>query len=284
MRQSNKPPARSQQPRQPARKPARPAGRAAAAKNPNSSWEPVEKWYRNSVGDEGHYYHQHVVIPGVLKLLALKETRSPSLLDLACGNGVLARQLPEKMPYIGVDISPSLLKAARSADKSPHHGYVVSDATKKLVLEKNDFSHAAIILAIQNMQEPKAAFQNAADHLKSGGHLVVVMNHPCFRIPRQTSWKVDEPNKIQYRRVDRYSSPLQIPIQTHPSKGEESTTTWSFHYPLASYCQWLFETGFHIELIEEWHSNKVSTGGAAKMENRSRTEIPLFMAIRAIKT
>jgi len=268
MRQFNKP----------GNKPARPQ-----SKKPSSSWEPVEKWYRNSVGDEGHYYHQHVVIPGVLKLLALKNPKSNSLLDLACGNGVLARQIPEAMPYIGVDISPSLLKAAKLADRSPHHQYVVSDATKKLSLEKNDFSHAAIILAIQNMEDPKAAFQNVADHLKSGGHLVVVMNHPCFRIPRQTSWKVDEEQKIQYRRIDRYSSPLQIPIQAHPSKGEKSATTWSFHHPLASYTQWLFETGFTIELIEEWHSNKVSTGKAAKMENRSREEIPLFMAIRAVK-
>jgi hypothetical protein len=134
------------------------------------------------------------------------------------------------------------------------------------------------------MEDPKAAFQNAADYLKSGGHLVVVMNHPCFRIPRQTSWKVDEEQKTQYRRIDRYSSPLQIPIQAHPSKGEQSGMTWSFHYPLAFYSQWLFEAGFTIELIEEWHSNKISTGKAAKMENRSRAEIPLFMAIRAVKT
>lgn len=255
--------------------------RTPQAKKP-SSWEPVEKWYRNTVGDEGHYYHQHVVIPGVLKLLSLKNSKS-SLLDLACGNGVLARHIPTAVPYIGIDISPSLLKAAKQADKSPHHEYIVSDATKKLALEKNDFSHAAIILAIQNMEDPKAAFQNVSDHLKTGGHLVIVMNHPYFRIPRQTSWKVDEEQKIQYRRIDRYSSPMQIPIQAHPSKGEKSATTWSFHYPLASYTQWLFETGFTIELIEEWHSNKVSTGKAAKMENRSRAEIPLFMAIRAVK-
>jgi hypothetical protein len=109
------------------------------------------------------------------------------------------------------------------------------------------------------------------------------MNHPCFRIPRQSSWKVDDEQKIQYRRIDRYTSPMKIPIQAHPSKGQSSATTWSFHHPLASYSQWLNETGFVIELIEEWHSNKVSTGKAAKMENRSREEIPLFLAIKAKK-
>lgn len=248
----------------------------------SSSWEPVEKWYQGSVGEEGHYYHQHIVLPGVLRLLALNPKQKNSVLDLACGPGVLARYLPKDVGYVGVDLAPSLIKSAKNLDKNSQHTYIVSDVTKPLPLEKKDFTHAAIVLAIQNMEEPKFAFQNAAQHLQTGGHLVITMNHPCFRIPRQSSWKVDEEQKVQYRRIDRYSSPLNVPIQAHPSKGEKSTTTWSFHFPLAAYSQWLFEAGFAIELIEEWHSDKVSTGKAARMENRSRSEIPLFLAIRAV--
>lgn len=247
----------------------------------SSSWEPVEKWYRGSVGEEGHYYHQHIILPGVIKLLNLKPGNS--LLDLACGPGVLARAISKEIDYVGVDIAPSLVKTAKNMDKNPNHRYLVADATKVLPLDKSDFTHAAIVLAIQNMELPKNAFVNAAKHLVKGGYLVIAMNHPCFRIPRQSSWKVDEVQKIQYRRIDRYSSPLSIPIQAHPSKGEESAETWSFHFPLASFSAGLFEAGLAIELIEEWHSDKVSTGGAAKMENRSRQEIPMFMAIRAVK-
>lgn len=249
----------------------------------SSSWEPVEKWYQGSVGEEGHYYHQHIVIPGVMRLLAFNPKQKNSVLDLACGPGVLARHLPNEIEYTGVDISPSLIKSAKSMDRNPHHKYLVADATKTLPLEKSDFTHAAIVLAIQNMEFPKLAFQNASHHLVKGGHLIIAMNHPCFRIPRQSSWKVDEEQKIQYRRIDRYSSPLNVPIQAHPSKGEQSASTWSFHFPLAAYSSWLFEAGFAIELIEEWHSDKVSTGKAAKMENRSRSEIPMFMGLRAIK-
>lgn len=247
----------------------------------STSWEPVEKWYSGSVGDEGHYYHQHIVMPGVMRLLDLQPTSS--VLDLACGSGVLARRLPKEIAYTGVDISPSLVKTAKTSDKNREHTYVVADTTKPLSLEKRDFTHAAIILAIQNMEAPKEAFINAAKLMRNGGRLVIVMNHPCFRIPRQSSWKVDDENKVQYRRIDRYSSSLKVPIQTHPSKGSASTTTWSFHYSLADYSRWLFEAGFSIEIIEEWHSDKVSTGKAAKMENRSRAEIPMFLALRAIK-
>lgn len=249
----------------------------------STSWEPVEKWYQGSVGDEGHYYHKHVVIPGVLRLLALDKTHPASLLDVACGQGVLARQIPPNVDYTGLDISPSLVKAAKAADIRPNHRYLVADALKALPVDKHDFTHAAIVLAIQNMKEPKLAIDNIAKHLAPNGKLVIAMNHPCFRIPRQSSWKVDEQQKVQYRRIDRYSSFMEIPIQAHPSKGEESAATWTFHHPLAAYSLWLNQAGFAIELIEEWHSNKVSTGSAAKMENRSRAEIPLFLAIRATK-
>jgi hypothetical protein len=38
-----------------------------------------------------------------------------------------------------------------------------------------------------------------------------------------------------------------------------------------------------IEKIEEWVSDKKSTGPMAKMEDRARDEIPMFMAILATK-
>lgn len=254
-------------------------------KKTSTSWEPVEKWYKGTVGSEGHYYHQRIVIPGVLKLLdfASSPILPPSLLDLACGNGVLSHQLPANCEYEGFDLSPSLIKAAKKENKIPHHHFTVCDVTKALPLEKKQFSHTTIILALQNIKMPSLAIQNASKHLMKGGKLVMVLNHPCFRIPRQSSWQIDEQQKLQYRRIDKYASPMEIPIHAEPSKGTQSATTWSFHHPLQSYSQWLFEAGFTIELIEEWHSDKVSTGKNAKMENRSRTEIPLFMAIRAVK-
>jgi SAM-dependent methyltransferase len=252
-------------------------------KSTSTSWEPVEKWYKESVGDEGHYYHQQIVIPGVLRLLALNEIVSPSIIDIACGQGILGRQIPKHIQYTGIDLSPSLIKAAKQADRNPTHEYLLGDVLKPLPTKKKDFTHAAIVLAIQNFEDPLLAIKNAATHLSSKGRLVIAMNHPCFRVLRQSSWKVDEIQKIQYRRIDRYSSPLKIPIQAHPSQGEKSTTTWSFHHPLSAYSLWLHQAGFVIELIEEWHSNKISTGKAAKMENRSREEIPLFLAIKAIK-
>ena len=252
--------------------------------NKHTSWQKVAPWY-NKITDEGrgHYYHQHVVIPGVLRLLDIgsqPSTVNHKLLDLACGNGVLATSLPKEVEYRGIDIAPSLINQAKKGDHNPKHEYIVSDITKPL--PSADFSHVTIILALQNIQNPGRVLQNASQHCKKGGALVIVLNHPAFRIPRQSSWGIDEGRKIQYRRVDKYMSSMQIPINMNPGD-RSSKFTMSYHFPLSSYSKMLKDAGFLIEVIEEWTSDKESEGRAAKMENRSRSEIPLFLAIKAIK-
>lgn len=252
-------------------------------KKQNTSWEPVKGWYQSLVGKEGHYYHQKVILPGVKRLMELDNKKQHSVLDLACGTGILASYLPNDLPYLGIDISPGLIQEAKKADKNPLHNYMKADASKSLQLE-GQFSIATVILAIQNMEHPLNVFKNAFRFLQNEGVLILVLNHPCFRIPRQSSWGIDKPNKIQYRRVDRYMSSMKVPIHTNPSKREKSTETFSFHHSLSSYSKWLKESGFTIELIEEWVSDKLSEGGAAAMENRAREEFPLFMAIKAKKS
>ncbi len=251
----------------------------------STSWQSSGKWYHQIVGKKGHYYHQTVVIPKTLKLLALKASQKDSLLDLAAGQGVLSRHLPKGIFYSGVDAAKDLILSASQYDRSSDHHFICADVTKKLPLEKKDFSHASIILALQNIETPAKVMENASFHLKEKGKLLIVVNHPCFRIPRQTSWQIDANSQTRFRRIDRYLSPLTIPIQTHPSQGKDSPQTWSFHHPLSSYFHWLKEAGFTILNLEEWCSDKKSEGksSAAKMENRSRQEIPLFMAILAEK-
>lgn len=251
--------------------------------NPSTSWHKVGKWYDDAVGEQGHYYHQTVIIPKSLELLQFSKNQPNAVLDLACGQGILSRHLSPKTLYVGIDLAPTLIKSARQYNQNPHYQFLIGDVTKPLPIDKRDFTHATLILALQNIEEPLKVFQNAYQHLLPGAPFLIILNHPCFRIPRQSSWKVDEPNKIQYRRIDRYMSDMKIPIQTHPSRGETSSETWSFHHPLSHYSHWLNQAGFSISLIDEWCSNKVSEGKAAKMENRSREEIPLFMAILAKK-
>jgi ubiquinone/menaquinone biosynthesis C-methylase UbiE len=252
-------------------------------KNTDTSWETSSSWYDKIVGSKGHYYHQQVIIPGVLRLLEMEKKTQPHLLDLACGQGILARHLPKGMKYLGIDASSSLIDAAaKYSPKSPHQ-FFVHDLAHPLDLPYKEFSHATCILAAQNLSNPIALFRTAFQHMRKNGIFIIVLNHPCFRIPRQSSWGIDEQKKLQYRRVDRYMTPLKIPILTQPSKQDSSEETWSFHHPLSHYTAQLNQAGFLLDRIEEWCSDKKSEGKNATMENRSRQEFPLFMTIVARK-
>jgi SAM-dependent methyltransferase len=226
----------------------------------NTSWHKVGKW-------DNQYFENHIIGPGVVRLLALKP--GDALLDLACGTGWLAKKIPHGVSYAGLD----LVKG--------------QDITKPLTVA-NNFSHAAIILALQNIEHPALAIQNAAEHLVAGGKLIIVLNHPAFRIPRQSSWGIDEGSKLQYRRENIYMSALKIPITMHPACPPSLRSgvsgrgiTWSFHYPLSAYTKMLSDNHFVIETLEEWTSDRESVGKAGRMENRSRAEFPLFLAIAA---
>lgn len=246
----------------------------------DTSWEKVSDWYGGLVGEQGHYFHEKVILPHLEGLICLnKESR---LLDLACGDGILGRTLARNHTYTGLDLSKNLIKQAQNKDKNKAHTYHFADVTKQLPVE-GTFTHATILLALQNIEHPDKVLQNAHQALTPNGQLVLVINHPCFRIPRQSSWAIDEPKKLQYRRIDRYMSDMTIPIRANPSQGKQSVETLSFHRPLSHYCSLLSEAGFVIKTIEEWCSDKVSSGRNAKMENRARDEIPLFMAISCRK-
>ncbi len=247
-----------------------------------TSWENSASWYDTAVGSRGHYYHENVILPNIARLLEGKKEKELSVLDLACGQGVLERSLPSSTFYVGIDISKTLISLAKKRGGKKNRTFTVHDLSLPLTLSFPPFTHATCILAVQNMENPQELFRTAHRHLKEEGKFLLVLNHPCFRIPRQSHWAIDEAKKLQARKIDLYMSSLKIPIHTAPSQ-EDSSTTWSFHHPLSFYSKILKETGFVIEVVEEWCSDKRSSGAKASMENRSRREFPLFLTLVAKK-
>jgi ubiquinone/menaquinone biosynthesis C-methylase UbiE len=255
------------------------ADRTPAA--PPTHWENVADWYDTLVGDDGSEYHQQVVLPGVLRLLAVQPGNS--VLDVASGQGVLCRRLRERGAIVtGVDASPALVEAARRRGPADV-AYHVGDARDLSFLPEASFDAAACVLAIQNMHPIRPVFQGAARLLNPWGRLVLVMMHPAFRGPKETSWGWDEEAKVQYRRVDRYLVPRKTPITAHPGSAP-GVYTWSFHKPIEAYVKALRQAGLVVDALEEWPSHKHSDSGPrAPAENAARREIPMFLAIRALK-
>jgi SAM-dependent methyltransferase len=183
----------------------------------------------------------------------------------------------------GVDSAAGLIDAANK-----HGGgtFVVGDATKLNELSlPGVFDAATCIMALSNIEPVEPVFEGIAAKLKTGGSFVFVISHPAFRAPGQTSWGWDNeaaPPR-QFRRVDGYLSPGQHRISMHPGNAPD-VVTWTFHRPLQAYVKALNAAGFVIESLEEWAGQRTSEPGPrANEENRSRREIPLFLAIRAVK-
>lgn len=246
----------------------------------NTHWNDVAKWYGSHLQNPNTYQHQ-VIWPGVIKLLQPKAGKH--YLDIACGEGSFAQLLIKqtKAEVTGFDAAPQLVTQAKHKALK-HATFMVGDATHfPDNIRKQKFAGASCILALQNIEQITPVFTEAAKVLEPGSPLVLVINHPAFRNPRQSGWAWDEQRKLQYRRVDSYLTPNRIGIQAHPGK-RVSETTISFHRPLQDYVTALARAGFAITALEEWISPRRSQiGPRAKAEDRARMEFPLFLAIKA---
>lgn len=246
----------------------------------DTSWGNVADWYHAHLKRPAGTYHRDVILPNLLRLMEIE--RGEVVLDVACGDGFFSRELFHAgAKVIGADIAPELIKIA--AKNSPKEIAFHSAPADKMPFAKDASVDTVLIsLAIQNIDDMRAAFAECSRVLKPGGKLFLVMNHPAFRIPKQTSWGWDG-DKVQYRRVDKYMSELRADIQMHPGDAPEEMTV-SFHRPLQYYFKMLNKTGFVVGRLEEWISHKKSVKGPrAKAEDTARKEIPMFLCLEAIK-
>jgi ubiquinone/menaquinone biosynthesis C-methylase UbiE len=252
-----------------------------AREQQRTDWNKVAKWYDDLVGEGGSEYQREVVLPGALRLIAPQA--GEKILDIACGQGVLCRMLHERGAHAtGIDASRDLIAAAKERS-DPAIQFHVGDARDLNFLPADAFDSAACVLAIQNINPIQGVFDGVARALKANGKFVIVMMHPHFRGPKETSWGWDEKQKAQYRRVDRYLLPRKTPIVTNPGKSAD-VYTWSFHKPLEAYVKASARAGLFVDALQEWPSHKTSTSGPrAAAENSARKEIPMFLALRARK-
>jgi ubiquinone/menaquinone biosynthesis C-methylase UbiE len=260
----------------------------------DTSWQNVAGWYDDLLAGDDTYQTQ-VILPNVLRLVA---PHGKTVLDIACGQGFFSKAFADagaKM-VVGVDLSHDLIQKAK-ANNPKAVLFGVSPADKIFVREcvgeavtnvtaDNSFDVATIVLALQNIKEMTGTIKEASRVLRQGGTFVIVLNHPCFRIPRASSWGFDEKKDVQFRRIDGYGRPFTFEIDMTPGeqkKGNKQHTV-SFHHPLQDYFKALAAAGFVVSGLEEWISHKKSEPGPrAKAEDLARVEFPMFMAIVARK-
>ncbi len=244
------------------------------------SWDNVADWYSGWSGPNGSHHHRTFAIPALMALL--NPAAGESILDLGCGPGPLAPAvIRHGASYTGLDLSPRLIAAARRHHRKAR--FVIGNATDVAAAGLpgiGAFAAVTFLLSLQDIDPLEAAIASAAAALKPGGRLVILMTHPCFRIPRQSGWGWDEGRQLRYRRVDSYLGRLDIPMQPHGQKGPGMTR--SFHRPLSDYFAALAENGLVVDAFREIAASAAEEGRKRAFARADR-EFPLFLAMRAIK-
>ena len=200
-------------------------------------------------------------------------------MDVGAGSGVLAPHVTRAGGrYVGIEVSSSLVRLARRYHGKETRAQFVHGDARHLPkhFEQGSFDAAVFLLSIQDMTPLDTVLSGASWALRPGGRVIIFMVHPCFRVPRQSGWGYDRARKLRYRRIDRYLSPLSVPMKSH-QKGQG--TTKSFHRPLEAYVSALTGAGLRLKSLRELPDQPMT----AKKGETDNPDIPLFLALRACK-
>lgn len=104
-------------------------------------------------------------------------------LDLGCGTGVAIPWLLRRgWRVVGVDLSGDQLRVARQRAAGPGVALVEANAAA-LPFADRSFDAVVSVLTHTDLDDPEAAFAEAARVLRRGGRLSYVGTHPCFVTP-----------------------------------------------------------------------------------------------------
>lgn len=127
---------------------------------------------------------------GLLRLLG--DIRGMRVLDVACGQGRVARELARNGAQVtGVDISAALLAIASALETDQPLGisYFYADVTGTDVLAGHEFDGAVCNYGLSDIDDLDGLMTTVARLVRPGGWLIFSLLHPCF-----PGWDPDAPS------------------------------------------------------------------------------------------
>ncbi len=247
------------------------------------TWEAMAAWYDEKQGDEGDLWHRALIDPALLRVVG--PVAGSRLLDLACGNGYLARRFARMgARVIGIDGSAPIIERARLRESSNPLGiaYYVSDSARMDMLDAASIDVVVSNMALMDIEDAAGTLHEAGRVLRPGGRLVASLSHPCFDIVNASAWVVERMDFTTtiWRKVSRYRERFagQVPWRT----GEHHIAhTPAYHRPLSWYVRTLRAAGLVITGFEEPEPTEEFLGGSPS--GPWLAEIPLHCVIEARK-
>jgi SAM-dependent methyltransferase len=153
---------------------------AAQAPPLPSRWDQNASFWVQIIRENRDKYRTELTDPAMLQAIGRPE--GLAVLDAGCGEGYLARILASKGATVtGIDSSARLIDSARTQNLTgalPTSFDVGS--VDNLPYQNDAFDLVVCNHLFNDLRDPSKAIGEFARVLRSGGHLIVLMLHPCF--------------------------------------------------------------------------------------------------------
>ena len=159
-------------------------------------FDEIADWYDEAIKSGPQSLVHDLVVPAVFDLVGNIEGQK--ICDLACGQGVIARQLTEQgAEVVGVDLSEKLLDIARryEQEKPRRIHYKLGDAQVLYNFADASFDGVVCNLALMDIPDLDACLSTVRRILRPGGWFVFSITHPCFQT-LTSRWIEDEDRTI----------------------------------------------------------------------------------------
>jgi SAM-dependent methyltransferase len=235
------------------------------------TWESMVDWYaaKLAAGSPIHQWTVNVILAEVDQ-----DLDGQPLLDLGCGEGLVARALAQRGARVtGVDLSKRLIGHARRQEARRPLGihYRVGDARTLSDLPDGRFAGVVANLSINDMPDLDQVIGAVGRVLRPGGWWVFTVPHPCFETPH-AGWATT-PDGRPARLVNAYFD--EVFWRSANPQGVRRVGVW--HRPLATYLNTLIGHRFRVARVVEPRPDT-----AVATLHPGRTEVPVLLLVRAV--
>lgn len=232
------------------------------------SYDAIAEWYDTHI--DGPIYEE-IILPGILELAG--NVQGLQVLDLACGQGCVARELARRGAHVtGVDLSRKLLAIGQTYDHSEPLGveYIHDDARSLRRLGGSLFDGVVCAMALMDIDDFPVALEASHRVLRPNGWLISAVTHPCFEVPGGR-WVIREDGTAAREVTGYFAEGFWTSSNPTGVRGQVG----AYHRMLSTYLNAFADAGYCLE-----HMLEPQATGQRLTHVPGNHEIPSFMLLR----
>ncbi|MCW3053005.1 MAG: class SAM-dependent methyltransferase [Chthonomonadales bacterium] len=209
------------------------------------AYDAVAEWYDSGLRT-GSPIHA-LALPAMQALCG--DLTGQRVCDLACGQGILTRELAQAgASVVGIDLSPALLALARGYEADRPLGIVYEQGDAQMLSDISDaaFDGVTCCLALMDIPDLAACLRTAARILRPDGWFVFAVTHPCFQTP-EGRWTGQKGGTVR-REVRGYFREI---FWRSDNRNGVRGQVGAYHRTLATYLNGCIEAGLSLERLAE---------------------------------